>query len=265
MQQNPTYNLPVTPVVPESPIGETAQATPAPKNKNVYMVVIAVLVVIVLALMSLAVYLVVTNLDEPDSLEEVQVNQITVVPSEESEEETLLPSNTEPTSTSKSSGKEFNLPLEFIYGSHVARGTMDADAIANSVVEGEGDSEVKNISITGDGYKLDISLFYESMMEEYTEFKLIETEGQTKVARVKHDFLVAESDVYKYVRSDDIKETGTCEGMGPDDEVVAPCGSSHYVGGNEVETFYILDIRCDAVEQYLTKCDDIVKSLTVEY
>lgn len=263
MQENPTYNIPITPVVPESPVGVTAQATPAPKNKNIYMVVIALLVVIVLALMSLAVYLVMTNLDEMNNKEEIATNSTTKEPTEESS--LVTPSEISPTEGEEGVYTDFSFPV-FI---SLVRDKNDpyivsGKALSDAELLPSEDEDDANFVIKGEGYELSVNAFYESEASAYSDFVLIDTVGEEKIARVRDDYSVMQENEYKYVRSTTLSDTNDCQGMGPD-LLPAPCGSSHYVSGNEVETFYILNIQCFADEEQISKCDDIVKSLRIEY
>lgn len=263
MQENSTYNVPITPVMPERPLDEATPITPASKNKNIYMFVIALLVVIVLALLSLAVYLVMANMDEMENKEEIATNTTTIEPTEESSQ--VTPSGIGPTEGEEGDYTDFSFPV-FI---SLVRDKNDpyivsGKALSDAELLPSEDEDDANFVIKGEGYELEVSAFYEVEASSYSEFVLIDTVGEEKVARVKDDYNVMEDNEYKYVRSSLVSNTEDCQGMGPD-LLPAPCGSSHYTSGNEVETFYIFNIKCIADEQNVSKCDDIVRSLTIEY
>jgi hypothetical protein len=133
----------------------------------------------------------------------------------------------------------------------------DADLIPTET------SESASFTVQGDGYQLNVAAFYESEQISYEDFVSLMKIGDETVARVKDNYLMTPQHQYRYVRTENFDETQDCEGIGPDEMLTAPCGYSHYVRGNEVQTFYILDITCDADDEYVSKCDDIVKSLQV--
>lgn len=262
MQQNPTYNIPATPVVPETPIDQTTPVTPEPKIKTIYVVVIAVLVVIVLALMSLAVFLVMRDLELSDNNNQPFANT-TVEPTEEQSDTT--PNIITSAQDDESEYKDFSYPV-FI---SIVRDkndpyTVSGQALRDAVLLPSEDEDEASFVIKGDGYELGISAFYESEASAYSDFVLIDTVGEEKIARVKDNYNVMQENQYKYVRSTTVSDTDDCEGMGTE-LLPAPCGSSHYTSGNEVETFYIFNVSCVADTQDLSKCDDIVKSLSIKY
>jgi hypothetical protein len=124
--------------------------------------------------------------------------------------------------------------------------------------------EESSIIVSGVGYELNIRTFYESEATSYEEYFFLKKVGNDTIARVKTDFFEEDGDIYTYVKGDSVNEINDCPGMGPE-LLPAPCGPSRYVSGNEVETFYILDITCDADAEIVSKCDDIVKTLDVLY
>lgn len=124
-------------------------------------------------------------------------------------------------------------------------------------------SESASFTVKGDGYQLNVSAFYESEQMSYEDFVFLSEIGDETVARVKDTYFPSSQNRYRYIRSETASETEDCQGIGPDDLLSAPCGDSHYVRGNNVQTFYILDITCEADAQNISKCDEIVKSLNV--
>lgn len=124
-------------------------------------------------------------------------------------------------------------------------------------------NESASFTVEGDGYKLNVAAFYESEQMSYVDFVFLSKIGDETLARVKDTYFPSSQNRYRYIRSETVSETEDCQGIGPDDMVSAPCGDSHYVRGNNVQTFYILDITCEADAQNVSKCDDIVKSLQV--
>ena len=126
-------------------------------------------------------------------------------------------------------------------------------------------SESASFTVKGDGYQLNVAAFYESEQMSYEDFVFLSEIGDETIARVKDTYFPSSQNRYRYIRSETASETEDCQGIGPDDLLSAPCGDSHYVRGNNVQTFYILDITCDADAENVSKCDDIVKTLDVLY
>ena len=256
MQQNPTYSIPPTPentVATPSKDPIIAGTVPS-KNKSLYVAVIVVLVVLVLGLTTLALYLVFANRTRSIDIEE---NSLPTPTSETT--------NIEPSEAEKSEYSDFSYPV-FI---SMVRDQDDpylvsGKALKEAELVPSADEDEASFTIKGEGYELGVSAFYESEASSYSDFVLIDTVGEEKIARIKYDYNQLEENEHRYVRSTTVSDTEDCEGMGPD-LLTAPCGSSHYTSGNEVETFYILDVWCIAEEQNLSKCDDIVKSLDVRY
>lgn len=141
---------------------------------------------------------------------------------------------------------------------------VSGKAISNAEQFPYDDQSVSSFAIRGDGYQLNVEPFSAgSEVMEYEDYVFLMKVGDETIARVKDNYLMTPQHQYRYVRTENFDETQDCIGIGPDEMLSAPCGYSHYVRGNEVQTFYILDITCDADEENVSKCDDIVKSLQV--
>ena len=218
---------------------------------------IVVLSVIVIILGVLIAYILISYVRR----EETQVTitptlSPTIVATIARREPTVMPTN------SVNGFVEFSFPvvIPVIHNPYIVSGKALADADLIPVETEEQSSFV----IRGDGYQLNVGSFDESEAISYEEYFFLMKVGNDTIARVKTEFFEENGDLYTYVKGDSVNETTDCPGMGPD-LLPAPCGPSHYVGGNEVETFYILNITCDADAENVSKCDEIVKSLSVQY
>jgi hypothetical protein len=128
------------------------------------------------------------------------------------------------------------------------------------------DDGVSRFVIRGNGYELSVEPFSAGSENiSYEDYVFLMNKGADTIARIKETFLGTPQHQYRYVRSDLINETENCGGIAEDTSLTAPCGPTLYVSGNEVETFYVLDITCDADAENVSKCDEIVKSLEVQY
>lgn len=194
--------------------------------------------------------------------EEPEVVTPTAVPTVEATSAVIEPTVTPP---GISSGyKDFTFPA-YIPDNKDNPFTISGKALEDSesaILEDEGSV---GFTISGEEYQLNVKAYFESQNTPYKEYFFLERDGADTIARVKHDYIEATKDLYKYVRSDDVSETIDCKGMGPEDIIPAPCGQARYTSYNQVETFYILDITCDADAENVTKCDEIVKSLEIQY
>lgn len=125
--------------------------------------------------------------------------------------------------------------------------------------------ESAGFAVSGDGYQLNVAALYEAEQVNYVDFVLLYESGDETIARVKDEYYPYSDNQYSYVRTENFDATKACESIGPEDRIEAPCGNSHYVRGNNVQTFYILNITCDADVENVSKCDDIVKTLEVRF
>ena len=135
----------------------------------------------------------------------------------------------------------------------------DSELIPNETEESAG------FAVSGDGYQLNVAALYEAKQVNYVDFVLLYESGDETIARVKDEYYPYSDNQYSYVRTENFDATKACESIGPEDRIEAPCGNSHYVRGNNVQTFYILNITCDADVENVSKCDDIVKTLEVRF
>ncbi|MCA9379804.1 hypothetical protein KC675_01350 [Candidatus Dojkabacteria bacterium] len=141
--------------------------------------------------------------------------------------------------------------------------TVSGEALSDAELIPVVEEDYAGFTIRGNGYQVNVGAYFTYETMSYEDFVSLMKVGDETVARVKDNYLMTPQHQYRYVRTENLDETRDCEGIGPDDMLAAPCGYSHYVRGNEVQTFYILDITCDADDENVSKCDDIVKSLQV--
>ena len=254
-------NTPETNPLNENPIQTEPNRTDgyneAVKQGQSMKIVMAVLIVLVLAV--LVGYILMNFLG---GTEKAEIIVPTVVPSAvttvEEGEPFTFPTNVQITF------QDFSYPV-FIPDTKDHPYIISGKALSDAIRIPSDSEDSASFTIRGEGYQLNVGGYFESETQSYTDYEFLAKVGNETIARIKDEYLPSNLHDYRYVRSYNINETEDCSGMGPDTKLTAPCGHSHYISGNEVETFYILDITCDADEINVSKCDDIVKSLEVQY
>lgn len=219
---------------------------------------LAILVVIFLILALLVGYIVMNYMgtEETPPVEVTPTTVTTLEPTMEQSEPTLMPTEEEVGTV------EFSYPV-FIPDTKDSPYTVSGTALGSAELIPVSEDDVAGFTIRGADYQLNVGAYFEVEKIAYEDFQELMVIGDETVARVKDTYLLDSQHPYRYIRTENFESMQDCQGTGLGNMLSAPCGYSHYVRGNEVQTFYILDITCDADEENVSKCDEIVKSLNV--